>query len=240
MDFNLLIKNITVIVIQCKIKMRYYKNKYNEILAKRFPNSKSDESSSLQTPARNLSKGVNKKKFSFHIPAHLKSKSKEFLGAQNRDGLKYNLEILSKGKYSMNENQSYSNITKRRLLQNLKGKLSPPIGRVINPRHAQKANKARYMKEIGANNRSESLPSISKDRPNPKQIPKNPSDHSLSGSNKSTEKKMNSNRDLDFKMFDEHPYGKSNQSSFFSKNQLNSKQIIERKGKKQNKSFGQL
>ena len=150
--------------------MYFFKNKYNEILAKRFPNSKSEDTTSLQTPVRNINKAVNKKKFSFHIPAHLKSKSKEFLGAQNRDGIKYNLEILSKGKYSMNENQSYSNITKRRLLQSLKGKLSPPVGRVINPRHAQKANKARYMKEINGNSRSESLPSISKIKSN--NIPK--------------------------------------------------------------------
>lgn len=138
--------------------------RYNEILAKRFPNTKSEESTNLQTPARHFHK---KKKYSFHIPAHLKSKSKEFL-TQNRDGSKYNLEILSNGKYSVKENKSYSNITKRRILHSLKGKLSPPSGRVMNPRHAAKVNKARYMHENGSvNNRSESLPDISKESTHP-------------------------------------------------------------------------
>jgi len=136
---------------------------------KRFPNSKSEETTALQTPIRNIPKGLSKKKYSFHIPAHLKSKSKEFLAPQYRDGCKYNLEVLSNGKYSVKETQSYSSITKKRLLQSLKGKLSPPTGRVMNPRH-KRTNKERYIKNYNLANRSDQsdsshmLPNISKER----------------------------------------------------------------------------
>jgi hypothetical protein len=59
---------------------------YNKILSKRFPNSKSEENSMHHTPIREVIRKQNKNKYNFHIPAHLRSKSKEFLAPQNRDG----------------------------------------------------------------------------------------------------------------------------------------------------------
>lgn len=154
--------------------------RYNEILAKRFPHSKSEETTAHQTPIRNIVRNRSKKKYSFHIPAHLKSKSKEFLAPQNIDGSKFNIEVLSHGKYGVKENQSYSNITKRRLLQNLKGKLSPSSNRIVNPRHATKANKERYIHDhnTSIHNRSDSLPNISREAG--KAVSKASSKHNLS------------------------------------------------------------
>lgn len=167
--------------------------RYKEILAKRFPNTKSEDTTAHQTPIRNFSKNHSRKKYSFHIPAHLKSKSKEFLA--NIDGSKFNLEVLSKGKYSVKEGESYANITKRRLLHSLKGKLSPPNGRVVNPRHATKINKARYMKDNSSlHNRSDSLPDISRESTHA--ISKNNSRSQLSKMSKITNKKFGSNKDL--------------------------------------------
>lgn len=210
--------------------------RYKEILAKRFPKSKSEEMTALQTPARNLTRSKNKKKYSFHIPAHLKSKSKEFL-SQNRDGSKYNLEVLSNGKYSVKENQSYSNITKRRLINSLKGKLSPPSGRVQNPRHEGKGSNEREAKRKSSNGRSDSLPDISRESTHP--VSKNPSRSQLSKMHKIVNKHFESNKDLNInKSYEESSYGRSTRNSY-SKNHINSRQILERLQKrKHHNSFG--
>lgn len=196
---------------------------YNKILSKRFPNSKSEESSMHHTPIREVIRKQNKNKYNFHIPAHLRSKSKEFLAPQNRDGWKYNLEVLSNGKYSVKENQSYTNITKRRLLQNLKGKLSPPSSRVINPRHI---NKAKYInKKHNLNYRSDSLSGISKDTT--QAISKNPSKNQLSRISKLEHKSFGSNRDLHFnKSLDEASYGRSSINS--NAKNITSRQLLQR------------
>jgi len=136
--------------------------RYREILSKRFPNSRSEDASSYQSPINNSMHKRSKKKYSFHIPAHLRSKSKEFLASQNRDGSKYNLEVLSQGKYSIQQNQSYSDITKRRMTHGIKQKLSPS-GRI---RSINQIPKPRHRDGSGFDDRSGSLPDISRESTN--------------------------------------------------------------------------
>jgi hypothetical protein len=70
----------------------------------RYPNSKSEDTTSYHTPVANIYQTKHKRKYNFHIPAHLRSKGKDFL-SNNIDGSKYNLEVLSNGKYSVKENK---------------------------------------------------------------------------------------------------------------------------------------
>ena len=157
----------------------------------------------------------NKKKYTFHIPSHLKSKSKEFLSSHNRDGSKFNLEILSNGKYSVKDPQSYSHISNRRLKHGLKEKLNPPSGRIVNPRHAMRAHRGRYDKDsYSLDNRSGSLPDISRDSTNA--VSKNNSRSQLSKMHKIVSRQFISNKELNLnnRSGDESSYGKSTRNSY--------------------------
>jgi hypothetical protein len=124
----------------------------------------------------------------------------------------------------------YSNITKRKILQSLKGKLSPPSGHVINPRHAIKANKSRYMKEHDSDVYN-SLPGISRDGSHA--VSKTKSRSELSKMQKLVTKHFGSNKDLNInnKSDDVSSYGKSTRNAYNNQG-LNSRQILQRLQKK--------
>ena len=217
--------------------------KYNKILAKRFPNLQNNDTASHHTPNRNILSKRSRKKYNFHIPAHLKSKSKEFLSSHNIDGSKYNLEILSNGKYSVNENQSYSKMTKRRFPYGMNPKLSPPNGRIMNPRHALEAQKERFRQDnYNFDNRSGSLPDISRDsRESTNDVSKSNSKSRLSKMYKIVNKQFRSKKNMNrhHKSGDESSYGKSTRNSYSKQQNLNSRQILERlQKKKHHNSFG--
>jgi len=186
---------------------------YNKILAKRFPNSNSEGTSVQNTPMRNVIRKQNKDKYTFHIPAHMKSRSKEFMAPQNRDGCKYNLEVLSKGKYKIKDTDNYKKLTKRRLLHSLQEKLSPPRSKILNPRHASNASKLKYIKENHSlNYRSDSLSGLSKK--STQAISKHPSKSKLSRIQK-LDNNFGSNRDMHMNnSLDEASYGRSSMNSY--------------------------
>lgn len=214
--------------------------RYQKILANRFPNSRSEDASSYQSPIQEIiPKRSKNKKYNFHIPAHLKSKSKEFL-SQNRDGSKYNLEVLSQGKYSIKQNQSYSNITKRRMTTNLHEKFSPGSRRLENIKH-HKRNKNKENPNF--EERSGSLPNITRSSTKAISHSHNNSQSRLSKMYKMVNTHLGENSKRrhrrDHNSGDDTSYGKSTRNTYTKQQHLNSRQILERiHRKKHHNSFG--
>lgn len=153
------------------------------------------------------------------------------------------MEVLSNGKYKVKENQSYSNITKRRLLHSLRDKLSPQNNRIVNPRHSKKSNKDRYMKEHSGHKRSGSLPTISNDSTG--KVFKTDSHPRLRKLSKFSNQHFGSNHDLSSnKSYGEQPYGKANRRNgggYGDHSTINPRQVLARVRKqKQNRSFNVL
>ena len=182
-----------------------YKNKYNQILAKRFPGSKSEETTAHQTPIR-LLKNNQDKKYNFYIPAHLKSRSKEYFGNKNNPK-QWKINKLSVGKNSFSLGQNSRKYTKRKLLNSLKEKFITPKQRFM--KFNKPSNRSRYSNESSVHNRSESLPNIMN-----KSVSQSSDYNSQSTITKPrnlSQKHFQLNKELNFnKNNDENPYGRSN------------------------------
>lgn len=106
--------------------------KYNEILAKRFPGSKSEDTTAHQTPIRSM-KQQEVHKYNFKIPKHLKAKSKDFFsGSQNQtNSSKFKFSNLPYDKMSVAGSVNSKKFTKRKLLHSIKEKLLTPSDRLL-------------------------------------------------------------------------------------------------------------
>lgn len=184
--------------------------KYNEILAKRFPGSKSEETTAHQTPIRSLkqSSSSTHKKYNFKISKQIKAQSKEFFKIDPSKKWR-----LPSDKFSIANSSNSSKFTKRKLLNSLKEKLMTPNERGLKFKKATK--RSRYIPKNSIHNRSESLPNIMNNSATQDSDYQSQNLSSITKPRNVHGRNFKSNQDLNIRRnSEEEPYGKSEYHKF--------------------------